>query len=974
MKLKHLFMSVLAFAGILAVASCQQDDFVGGEVTGDYVDATFTVATPDGISTRAIGDGTTVNKLACAVYDANGKELEDLYKILPISGKQATFSTRLAKGQAYHVVFFAYNGDGNYYNVEDLKNIEVLGNQFSNVEKRDAFTRAYHISAEESMNAISKEIYLKRPLAQLNIGIDAEELNAAKEAGIEIEQSYVKVSSVYTCYNAFDSTVVGASTPVEFKMAAIPEGSFTVDSKEYKYLALNYLLVGDLGTEKTLTDVEFVWTSVDGKTNNPSTSFININTQRNYRTNIIGKLITNPTEFTVKIDERFDGEKNKIYTDVNGVQTAIVSTPQELQEAIEEAEEEGDYIIRLEDLFRSRAAETTVPEFTIVQKPGVNLTIDGCGTTFEGKFHINGSRRVSGESLTFKNINFRTTANEVYFIDAYKLYGNHYAHNVTVDGCTFEGNNTVVGVHVKQFYNIVVRNCTATGMHSLLQAQSSDSKITLDNVKAVNCKSGVSFGNTAYPTIINSNIEATGYGVRADGDQSRGNLVIKNTTINATYPVVIRKMTSNSYNVALEGTTLATTEKYEVIFTANKEEFVFELPTGKYTITGAEEYDVYPIINGVSNVDELVAAFANADVIELANDITLSENWVPVGTSEAPFTGLFDGKGYKISNLTVADTDYAAFIAYAGKNTTIKNVTFENVNIESTKHAAGVVCIAEEGLTIDGVTVNGTINAASYAGGLLHNATNATINNCENKANINASRAGGIASWVVSGAKISNVKNYGNITGRTAASGIAHGFGGSIKNAANYGNIKSENLEAAGGIAGVQKAVSTYEYCYNYGNVVSTFDDVNASAAGILGQTPGTSATFNYCANYGNVTAEQSYAAGIAYSLYGSINANYCYNAGEVNGADGAGAIAPKAAFGTGDKANYCLNAGVVASANGKVYQGANNNKECFYYSNGELLNVSNNSAASAEDALVLLNGGTNKNFFTTSNGEIVVK
>ena len=58
MKVKNLFLSMLAVAGMLAVASCSQDDFLGGNTTGDYVDATFTVSTADGIGTRAtIGNG-----------------------------------------------------------------------------------------------------------------------------------------------------------------------------------------------------------------------------------------------------------------------------------------------------------------------------------------------------------------------------------------------------------------------------------------------------------------------------------------------------------------------------------------------------------------------------------------------------------------------------------------------------------------------------------------------------------------------------------------------------------------------------------------------------------------------------------------------------------------------------------------------------------------------------------------------------
>ena len=123
-----------------------------------------------------------------------------------------------------------------------------------------------------------------------------------------------------------------------------------------------------------------------------------------------------------------------------------------------------------------------------------------------------------------------------------------------------------------------------------------------------------------------------------------------------------------------------------------------------------------------------------------------------------------------------------------------------------------------------------------------------------------------------------------------------------------------------------------------------------------------------------NITATNSYAAGIAYSLYGTINASYCYNHGNISGADGAGGIAPKAQYGSGDKANYCLNGGVITSSNGIAYQASNNNVECFYYHNGDLLNVSDNSVATSADALALLNGGADANFFEVDNGKIVVK
>ena len=60
---KNLVLSVLAAAGMLFATSCTQDDLRNGSANGDYIDATFTLATEDGIGTRAIGDGTQANVL-----------------------------------------------------------------------------------------------------------------------------------------------------------------------------------------------------------------------------------------------------------------------------------------------------------------------------------------------------------------------------------------------------------------------------------------------------------------------------------------------------------------------------------------------------------------------------------------------------------------------------------------------------------------------------------------------------------------------------------------------------------------------------------------------------------------------------------------------------------------------------------------------------------------------------------------------
>ena len=79
----------------------------------------------------------------------------------------------------------------------------------------------------------------------------------------------------------------------------------------------------------------------------------------------------------------------------------------------------------------------------------------------------------------------------------------------------------------------------------------------------------------------------------------------------------------------------------------------------------------------------------------LKNDITLTKNWVPIGTEENPFTGNFDGDNYTIKNLYVtADYKNSGLFGYVkalnNKSLTIKNVRFENATVKGSE-SAGVL-------------------------------------------------------------------------------------------------------------------------------------------------------------------------------------------------------------------------------------------------------------------------------------------
>ena len=303
---KKILFGMFAAVGLLAT-SCSDDELNNSLASGDYVNAYFSIETPEGILTRAIGDGTQADKVACAIF-YNGEELSELRKTVDVTSKTATYNVRLAKGQKYQAVFFAYNEAADAYNLENMKAIEVKTDQSCNAENRDAFTASVEVTTANTN--INQEVILYRPFAQLNIGSTNEDIAAATAAGITVKQTKVKVTGVYTTFNALTDKVVGEPIEVTYSLANIPEETeklkVTVNGqeKEYTYLALNYLLVGDKDSEKSLTNVEFTFKPENGSEN--TITFENVPVQRNYRTNIIGAVLTNPAQFNIVIDSKFE--------------------------------------------------------------------------------------------------------------------------------------------------------------------------------------------------------------------------------------------------------------------------------------------------------------------------------------------------------------------------------------------------------------------------------------------------------------------------------------------------------------------------------------------------------------------------------------------------------------------------------------------------------------------------------------------
>ena len=353
--MKKIIFALSAIA-TLFVASCTQDRITELD-TNDYVSVTLTLGTDHKLATRAIGDETFVNQVACAVYDAKGDELTNLKQVVPVNGDKATYATRLAKGHKYRLAFFAYNSEAEVYDVTELKNIKVNTSKlYSNDVRCDAFTAYYDVDADETMQSINERVTLKRPFAQLNFGIDDAEKNAAANAGIAVTKSQITVRNVYKAFSAYADEVVGEPSEMEFQMNDIPaEETFVVNGNTYYYLVMNYLLVDNTASENSLVDLEFTY-EADGSMDNPVTNYYNVPVQRNYRTNVCGKLLTSSVNVEVDIEKGFDGEY------------IVARNAEELRAAILK----GGNIVLANDI---------TPEMTIDVKEGVDVHLDLNGKT-----------------------------------------------------------------------------------------------------------------------------------------------------------------------------------------------------------------------------------------------------------------------------------------------------------------------------------------------------------------------------------------------------------------------------------------------------------------------------------------------------------------------------------------------------------------------------------------------------------------
>ncbi len=706
---KKLFLGMFAAVGMLFATSCQNDELDAVQ-SGNEATVSFTLGVEGGVQTRAISDGLGAKELHYRVFDENGAPISDALgkKVESVTSYPHEVKLTLAKGQTYKVAFWAQNAECEAYTVDENMNLTINYAGANNDEKRDAFFKTVDLTVTGNQTV---PVVLKRPFAQLNVGVTAEDWTAAVNSGVTVAKSQVEISKVARTMNLVDGSV-SDETNLTYDLADIPTQRLKVGDVEYHYLSMCYFLVnaGPEGTEKaTLENVKFTFDS-DGKDIVLEEGLNSVPVQRNWRTNIIGKLLTGDIQFNIVIDNEFDGENNGKPWDNKGVKAG------------------EKYYATIIEAINDEATDLELAAGSWIIPSVQNKTLKITGANKDTKIDLSNAVTINGTSIEFKNVTI-VKENEQYV-------GFHHAGNLKYTDCVFENQywaygtsetfeNCVFEQESSDNYNIWIYG-TTTAIFTDCEFKSAGKSVLIYNESKL--VYDVDFNTCTFTA-----------STKVDGKAA----IQMHTEAGISGTLSITKSTATGFDGSINGGLWN-----ELINSgSNKgqktENFVI-------TINGevCDRNAIY--INNLADFnkfrDDVNAGNDYAGkTVYLKNDIDLSNaTWTPIGNLSNPFKGTFDGDNHIISNLKVNHAEMSGLFGYIVGD--IKNVRLSNVTVKGNFIAGALVG-----------KVYGTINNCHVDGGSVTSIPR-LVNNMYDDAN----NVGGLIGYLAEGdnkIEYSSVKN-----------------------------------------------------------------------------------------------------------------------------------------------------------------------------------------------------------------------
>lgn len=713
--MKKIIIPAISLAALLLTGACSIDERTSGD-NGNEAMLTLNMGLDGAVQTRAIGDGSGADHLIYAVFDENGTPIEGIEQV----SKDVTFPTTetitLAKGQTYRIAFWAQNKACTAYTVSDdmVVTINYLG-ALSNDETRDAFFKTVEVTVTGDAEL---DVELTRPFAQLNVGIYESDWTAGEAADIVISTSRAVVKEAASTLNLLDGTV-GTPVDVTFDFGDIPTDALSVDlngdgtAENYRYLSMNYILpydgtTGDAST--TLSDLEFTFHPKTGNDITLTQGLDAVPVQRNWRTNIIGQILSGDLSLNISIDPGFNGNNNNEIWDGN-----TTNEPESTEtEWIVSSAAEWAYLKQHGTQGKNIKLDADINFFgNEVKGIGFSGTFDGQGYKMfnmtllpGGSDYSNGlfqgdasSGNITVQNLTIENVTAASSNPEHGYVGA-------------IFGDVQNGNLTLEKVHVK---NVDLRGVQSVG--GLVGFVASGKTVNINNCSV----DGSKLSNYA---VENESGYVAGLVGRPVGTVNVTNSTVTNTTIDAYYAA---RRGEASIQPVVGGYTELTAGMDVVVKKTSLENAVF-------VDTPEELCNI--------NVSDVVVAL-NVDID--FNGAAMTKNIELWGN------GIFEGNGHKISNVVCASQGNYTVSLFRGDanggNKLIKNLVIDGIEATSAPFAAAAIwpdLQNNANIEIDNVHIyNAKIESDNSTGGFIGFVASGSTDVVIKNSSINASAVNG---------------------------------------------------------------------------------------------------------------------------------------------------------------------------------------------------------------------------------------
>ena len=428
------------------------------------------------------------------------------------------------------------------------------------------------------------------------------------------------------------------------------------------------------GYAKTaLEDLDFTFAPISGNNINFSEGLNAVPVQRNWRTNIIGKILTGDVTVNITIDPIYDGEYNNGEAqpvNINGVYYATI------QDAVNNVND-GDVIKVATGTYTEVVKVASGKNFTLEaagpnvviaaldhQSNGTPSTVKVKGITFDNSITLAGwftgtAQNIApcvgawGGNLTFEDCTFivaGTSGRETGVMTWWTTENN--VMSLSFNNCTFEGENDHANARAMQIYgyvNMEVSNCTFnTNKDYTLKYVANEGNIaTFSNNIVNNSENFVELGSSVYPgsnytaNIINNTL---GNGVNthiiANNENQNVNL---NGNVSVIAEGVVKDANGNYIASSNEGITNAISDGATTI----------NLIQGNYVIPSSAQGKTLTIIGTGTPEDVKVAV-------------------TKVGSGGENCDYGLDGSTVTFESITIT-TNSSTYIGYARCNGTYKN-------------------------------------------------------------------------------------------------------------------------------------------------------------------------------------------------------------------------------------------------------------------------------------------------------------